>query len=210
MKHWLLRGKDKQTKKTGKVPKNDGEAKFLIAGLGNPGAKYDNTRHNIGFAVVEELSKRNDIKLKKLKFQSLYAPLGEMVFLKPQTYMNRSGRAVREAAKFYNIPPERIIIIYDDTALPPGRLRLRQRGSDGGHNGIKDILYHLQTDEFPRIKVGVGSSPHPDYNLADWVLAPIAKNDADLFSQAVSRAADAVECILKDGMETAMNRFNGV
>jgi PTH1 family peptidyl-tRNA hydrolase len=182
---------------------------FIIAGLGNPGDNYGSTRHNAGFWVADELARRNGIKrIKKIKFHGTYALIENMLLLKPQTFMNRSGRSVRDAAAFYQIPPERIIIVYDEAALPPGRLRLRASGSDGGHNGMRDILYHLQTDRFPRVRLGVGGPPHPEIDLADWVLAPISQADRKVFGEAVPRAADAVECIIKDGIEAAMNRFN--
>ncbi|MDR0326501.1 MAG: aminoacyl-tRNA hydrolase [Oscillospiraceae bacterium] len=180
----------------------------LIAGLGNPGKVYENTRHNAGFWVLDELAQRRGVKIKKIKFHGTYAQTDSLLLLKPQTFMNRSGQAVRDAAAFYQIPPERIIVVYDEAALPPGRLRLRASGSDGGHNGLKDILYHLQTDRFPRVRIGVGGPPHPDTDLADWVLAPIASADRTLFADAVRRAADAVECIVREGIETAMNQYN--
>ncbi|MCL1807279.1 MAG: aminoacyl-tRNA hydrolase [Oscillospiraceae bacterium] len=181
---------------------------WLIAGLGNPGGQYDNTRHNAGFWVLDELAKRAGIKIKKLKFYGTYALTDNLLLLKPQTFMNRSGRSVREAAAFYHIPPEKIIVVYDEAALPPGRLRLRASGSDGGHNGMKDILYHLQTDQFTRVRIGVGGPPHPEIDLADWVLSPMTENDRKLLAGVTRRAADAVACICKEGLETAMNRFN--
>ena len=182
---------------------------WIVVGLGNPGARYDNTRHNIGFWVLDELGRRRGVKkIKKLKFHSTYAPAENLLLLKPQTFMNRSGQAARDAAAFYKVPPERIIVVYDEAALPPGKLRLRAAGSDGGHNGMKDILYHLQTDRFPRVRVGVGGPPHPEIDLADWVLAPIAPADRKMFDETVPRAADAVECIVAKGVETAMNQYN--
>jgi PTH1 family peptidyl-tRNA hydrolase len=187
---------------------------YIIAGLGNPGSQYDNTRHNAGFWVLDELARRAGLKkIKKLKFNSAYAPIiasggSPVLLLKPQTFMNRSGQAVRDAAAFYRIPAERVIIVYDETALPPGRLRLRASGSDGGHNGMKDILYHLQTDQFPRVRIGVGSPPHPDTDLADWVLAQLSPAGRKVLDEAVVRAADAVECIIQSGIEAAMNQYN--
>jgi PTH1 family peptidyl-tRNA hydrolase len=182
---------------------------YLIAGLGNPGKQYDGTRHNAGFWVLDELARRNGIKkIKKLKFHSAYALTDSLLLLKPQLFMNRSGQAVRDAAAFYKIPSGKTIIVYDETALPPGRLRLRASGSDGGHNGMKDILYHLQTDIFPRVRIGIGSPPHPETDLADWVLAPVPPDGRRILDEAVIRAADAVECIVKEGIEAAMNKFN--
>ena len=176
--------------------KSSGGASWLIVGLGNPGEKYENTRHNVGFQVLDELAERQHAPIQKLKFKALTNLLtisGEKVLvMKPVTYMNLSGEAVRPAADFYKIPPERILVISDDTALDPGKLRIRIKGSAGGHNGLKNIIQHLGTDQFPRVRVGVGQKPHPDYDLAE----------------AVKRAADAVECILKEGADRAMNRFN--
>ncbi|MDR1693423.1 MAG: aminoacyl-tRNA hydrolase [Oscillospiraceae bacterium] len=181
---------------------------FIIAGLGNPGERYDQTRHNAGFWTVDELASRRGIKVKKLKFHGVYATDGNLLLLKPQTFMNLSGQSVRDACAFYKIPPERLIVIYDDVSLPPGKIRLRPTGSDGGHNGIKDILYHIQTDSFPRVKIGVGPPP-PEVPLADWVTGILPQPDRKPILDAVPRAADAAEWILRHGIEAAMNRFNG-
>ena len=192
--------------------KNSGGASWLIVGLGNPGEKYENTRHNVGFQVVDELAERQNAPVQKLKFKALTNLLtisGEKVLvMKPVTYMNLSGEAVRPAADFYKIPPERILVISDDTALDPGKLRIRTKGSAGGHNGLKNIIQHLGTDQFPRVRVGVGQKPHPDYDLADWVLGKFQGEAKKVMDEAVKRAADAVECILKEGADRAMNRFN--
>ena len=154
----------------------------------------------MGFQVVDELAERQNAPVQKLKFKALTNLLtisGEKVLvMKPVTYMNLSGEAVRPAADFYKIPPERILVISDDTALDPGKLRIRQKGSAGGHNGLKNIIQHLGTDQFPRVRVGVGQKPHPDYDLADWVLGKFQGEDKKAIDQAVKRAADAVECIL--------------
>ncbi len=182
---------------------------WLIAGLGNPGRQYEQTRHNIGFRVIDLLAERLSVKLKKLKFQSLYGEGAGLVLLKPQTYMNLSGQAVSAAQRFYRLPPERVLIVFDDVSLPTGRLRVRASGSDGGHNGIRDILYHLQSDNFPRVKVGVGGKAHPDMDLADHVLSGFSPEEAKLMSEAVIRAADAVEMAVKEGVQKAMNDFNG-
>ena len=190
-----------------------GGASWLIVGLGNPGEKYENTRHNVGFQVVEELAQRQNAPIQKLRFKALTNLLtiaGEKVLvMKPVTYMNLSGEAVRPAADFYKIPPDHVVVISDDTALPVGRLRIRKGGSAGGHNGLKSIIQHLGTEEFPRVRVGVGEKPHPDYDLADWVLGRFQGEDKKAMDQAVKRAADAVECLLKEGADRAMNKFNG-
>lgn len=192
--------------------KSSGGASWLIVGLGNPGEKYENTRHNVGFQVVDELAERQNAPVQKLKFKALTNLLtisGEKVLvMKPVTYMNLSGEAVRPAADFYKIPPERILVISDDTALDLGKLRIRTKGSAGGHNGLKNIIQHLGTDQFPRVRVGVGQKPHPDYDLADWVLGKFQGEAKKVMDEAVKRAADAVECILKEGTDRAMNRFN--
>ena len=180
---------------------------FIIAGLGNPGERYDATRHNAGFWTVDELARRRGVKIKKIKFHGVYAAAGNLLLLKPQTFMNLSGQAVRDAASFYKLPPERVIVIHDDAALPPGKLRLRAGGSDGGHNGLKDILYHLQSDRFPRVKIGIGSPP-PEIPMTDWVTAFVPPPDLNALRDAVPRAADAAECILSKGIEAAMNLFN--
>ena len=180
--------------------KNSGGASWLIVGLGNPGEKYENTRHNVGFQVVDELAERQNAPVQKLKFKALTNLLtisGEKVLvMKPVTYMNLSGEAVRPAADFYKIPPERILVISDDTALDPGKLRIRAKGSAGGHNGLKNIIQHLGTDQFPRVRVGVGQKPHPDYDLADWVLGKFQGEDKKVMDEAVKRAADAVTDLL--------------
>ena len=190
-----------------------GGASWLLVCLGNPGDKYENTRHNVGFMVADEVAERQHAPIQKLKFKALTNLLtisGEKVLvMKPVTYMNLSGEAVRPAADFYKIPPERVLVISDDTALAAGRLRIRQKGSAGGHNGLKSIIQHLGSDQFPRIRVGVGEKPHPDYDLADWVLGKFQGEDKKIMEQAVERAADAVECLLREGIDRAMNRFNG-
>ena len=193
--------------------KTAGGASWLIVGLGNPGEKYENTRHNVGFQVVDTLAERQNAPIQKLKFKALTNLLtisGEKVLvMKPVTYMNLSGEAVRPAADFYKLPPERILVISDDVALAAGRLRIRAKGSAGGHNGLKSIIQHLGTDQFPRIRVGVGEKPHPDYDLADWVLGRPQGEDKKVIDAAVKRAADAVECILTQGLERGMGKFNG-
>ncbi len=190
-----------------------GGASWLLVCLGNPGDKYENTRHNVGWMVADELGERAGAPIQKLRFKALtnILPIGgeKVLVMKPVTYMNLSGEAARPAADFYKIPPDRVLVISDDTALAVGRLRVRRSGSAGGHNGLKSIIQHLGTDQFPRIRVGVGEKPHPDYDLADWVLGKFQGEDKKTIDAAVKRAADAVECLIRDGVDAAMNRFNG-
>ena len=190
-----------------------GGADWLVVGLGNPGDKYQGTRHNVGFQVADELAERCRIPIQRLKFRALTntAVLGgqKVLLIEPVTYMNLSGEAVREAAAFYKVPPEHILVLSDEVALPPGKLRVRTGGSAGGHNGLKNIIAHLGSDQFPRIRLGVGQKPHPDYDMADWVLGKPQGEDKKAVEAAVVRAADAVECLLAKGPEEAMNRFNG-
>lgn len=185
---------------------------WLIVGLGNMGGEYDHTRHNVGFDVVDALADRLDIPVQRLKYKALTNTAvisGEKVLLmKPVTFMNLSGEAVEQAASFYKVPPERILVISDEVALPPGKLRVRPSGSAGGHNGLKNIIAHLHSDQFPRIRVGVGQKPHPDYDMADWVLGRPQGEDRKAIDDAVSRAAQAVECIVREGTDRAMNKFN--
>ena len=185
---------------------------WLIVGLGNPGGQYDGTRHNAGFAVADELARRGGFAVQRVKFKALTgtAAIGGqgVLVMKPATYMNLSGEAVGEAARFYKLASDRVLVISDDVDLPLGKLRLRTGGSAGGHNGLKSIIQHLGSDQCPRLKVGVGGKPHPDYDLADWVLGKLTGEDKKLMDEAVKRAADAVECLLKDGISKAMNQFN--
>ena len=186
---------------------------WLVVGLGNPGDQYENTRHNAGFRVVDELADRGDFPVQRLKFHALTntAVIGGqgVLVMKPVTYMNLSGEAVGEAARFYKIPPERVLVISDDVSLPIGKLRIRKGGSAGGHNGLKSIIQHLGTDQFPRVKIGVGEKPHPDYDMADWVLSKFTGEDLKTIQAAVKKAADAVACYVEHGPDKAMNRFNG-
>jgi len=187
-------------------------AEWLVVGLGNPGDQYENTRHNVGFRALDELAEMANVPVQKLKYKALTntATVGgvKVLLMKPITYMNLSGEAVRQAADFYKIPPERVLVISDDTSLPVGKLRVRKSGSAGGHNGLKSIIQHLGTDAFPRIKIGVGEKPHPDYDLADWVLGKFPPDDKKVMDDMVQKAAKAVECYIKDGPEKAMGRFN--
>ena len=193
--------------------KDVGGASWLLVCLGNPGDKYENTRHNVGFMVADELAERQNKPIQRLKFKALTNILtisGERVLvMKPVTYMNLSGEAVRQAVDFYKIPPGRVLVVSDDTALAIGRLRIRQKGSAGGHNGLKNIIQHLGTDQFPRLRVGVGEKPHPDYDMADWVLGKFTGEDKKTIEAAVKRAADAIECILDQGIDRGMGKFNG-
>ena len=193
--------------------KKTGGVDWLVVGLGNPGDQYEHTRHNVGSAVADELAERCRVPLQRLKFRALTntVTLGgqKVLLMKPVTYMNLSGEAVREAAAFYKVPPEHILVLSDEVALPPGKLRVRKGGSAGGHNGLKNIIAHLGSDQFPRIRLGVGQKPHPDYDMADWVLGKPQGEDKKAVEAAVVRAADAVECLLAKGPEEAMNRFNG-
>ena len=185
---------------------------WLIVGLGNTGDKYEGTRHNVGFDVIDALADKLDIPVQRLKFRALTntaTVAGQKVLLmKPVTYMNLSGEAVAPAADFYKIPPERIIVISDEVALPPGKLRVRPSGSAGGHNGLKNIIAHLHSENFPRIRIGVGGKPHPDYDMADWVLGKPQGQDRKDVDAAVARAVDAIQCYIQDGPDKAMGKFN--
>lgn len=193
--------------------KGSGGFQWLLVCLGNPGKQYENTRHNIGFLAADELGRREGIKINKLRYRALTGELRvgdqRVLVLKPQTYMNLSGEAVKLAGGFYKIPPDHVLVISDDVALPLGKLRIRSGGSAGGHNGLKNIIAHLGTDQFPRIRVGVGQKPHPDYDMADWVLGKFQGEDKKAVEEAVKRAAYAAECLIQEGVDKAMNRYNG-
>lgn len=194
------------------IRRQTGPAGWLVVFLGNPGAKYNGTRHNVGFMVSEKLEKKLGIKIDRLRFKALTAQAdigGEKVLLmKPQTYMNLSGEAVIQAVKFYKIPPERVLVVSDDVSLPVGKLRIRTKGSAGGHNGLKNIIAHLGTDAFPRIKLGVGSPEHPEHEMIDWVLGSFKNQDAVDIEAACAKAAEAVECYITKGADRAMNLYN--
>ena len=192
--------------------KKTGAVSWLIVFLGNPGPRYEMTRHNAGFMAADAMAKEKNVNINKARFKALTATCdigGESVLLmKPQTFMNLSGDAVAQAAKFYKIPPERVIVVSDEISLPIGKLRIRTKGSAGGHNGLKDIIAKLGTDAFPRIRIGVGAPPHPDYDMADWVLSSFKNQDAEDMLAAAERAAQAAQCYITQGAERAMNRFN--
>ena len=189
-----------------------GPPEYLIVGLGNPGRQYELTRHNAGFLFADLLADKNSAKISKIQFKSVTASIDvgghKCLLMKPQTFMNNSGEAVKQAAAFYKIPPEKIIVVFDDISLPCGKLRIRRKGSAGGHNGIKSIIYHLNSDNFPRVKLGVGEKPHPDYDLADWVLSNFKKDEIPALHEAAEKACDAVELIVKGDTDKAMSNFN--
>ena len=185
--------------------------KYLIVGLGNPGYEYDGTRHNIGFRVVDALAKAANAVWEDKRYgfvANIRVKNAQIVLLKPTTFMNLSGEAVREAAQFYKIPPENIIVVFDDISLDPGKLRIRRKGSHGGHNGMKNIIYHLNNDNIPRIKMGVGAKPNPEYDLADWVLSRFTKNEAGEIKKAADAAIGAVELMVKGNIDKAMSDYN--
>ncbi|MBQ4097091.1 MAG: aminoacyl-tRNA hydrolase [Clostridia bacterium] len=187
---------------------------YIIVGLGNPGEKYARTRHNAGFLAIDYLSQKYSADVKQLKFKSLIGDvkIGEhrALLMKPQTFMNNSGEAVGEAAKFYKIAPENVIVIVDDIYQAPGRMRIRKNGSAGGHNGLKSIIEHLGADTFPRIKIGVGEKPSPEYELADWVLARIPKADEEPMFKIFEATADCIPMLLDGKTDDALGKFNGL
>lgn len=189
-----------------------GGAEFLIVGLGNPGDKYEFTRHNAGFMTVDFFADRENVKINKLKYKSLLTEVNikghKCLVMKPQTFMNNSGEAVRDAAQFYKIPPEKIIVIYDDISLDVGRTRIRRKGSDGGHNGIKSIIYHLNSDNFPRIKIGVGKKPPEWEDLADWVLSRFTNDELKTLRATAEKVCDVLPLMLDEKIDEAMNRIN--
>jgi len=185
---------------------------WLVVFLGNPGTKFNGTRHNAGFMAADAMAKELNVSINKLRFKALTAQVeigGEKVLLmKPQTYMNLSGEAVIQAAKFYKISPEHIIVVSDEVAMPIGKLRIRKSGSAGGHNGLKNIIQHLGTQDFPRSRMGGGAAPHPDYDMADWVLSTFKNKDAEDMQALAERVSKAVQCYIIEGPDRAMNKFN--
>ncbi|MCQ2546436.1 MAG: aminoacyl-tRNA hydrolase [Clostridia bacterium] len=182
----------------------------VIAGLGNPGKKYEKTRHNMGFLVLDEFAAKHGIRVSKIRHKALTGEgmvNGEKVLLvKPQTYMNLSGESLREVMSYYDVPIENLIVIYDDLDLATGDLRIRKKGSSGSHNGMKSVIYQLQDDGFPRIRIGIGSSGGDDWK--DYVTGPVSGKEAEILAETIKKAADSIDCILTDGMDIAMNRFN--
>ncbi len=186
---------------------------FLIAGLGNPDKKYDRTRHNIGFDAIDVIANAYNIDVKKIKFKAVYGDgniCGQKVILaKPQTYMNNSGESVRDICAFYKIPPENVIIFHDDISLETGRIRIREKGSDGGHNGLKSIIYQLVSDQFIRVKLGVGSPENKNYDLADYVLGKFTDKDLEKILPMLKETSGIAGEIIKNGCQSAMNKYNG-
>lgn len=186
---------------------------YIVAGLGNPGVEYEKTRHNAGFLALDSIAKRSSANIKQSKFKSLTDTVridGHSVLLmKPQTYMNLSGEAVGEAAAFYKIPPENVIVICDDICQAPGRMRVRRSGSAGGQRGLLDIIKHLGSDAFPRIRIGVGEKPNPEYDLKDWVLGKFGDDDMERVSARLDDTYDCVRLIIDGKLDDAMGRFNG-
>lgn len=189
-----------------------GPPEYMIVGLGNPGGQYEGSRHNAGFMAIDALARERDAAIRRIGFQALYG-MTEMagrrvLLLKPQTFMNLSGESVRDAAKFYKIPMERVIVLVDDVDLPVGRLRVRAKGSAGGHNGLKNIIYQTGTDVFPRVRIGVDPKPRRDYDLAEWVLGRVPPEKRELFAGALARAGQAAADIIEKGVSDAMNCYN--
>ena len=186
---------------------------WLVVGLGNPGKEYEKTRHNVGFRALDLLAEKLGCKVDKLKFQGLYTQVSygdnKLLLLKPQTFMNLSGRSVLQLSAFYKVPPQRIIVLFDDISLEPGRLRIRADGSAGGHNGIKSIIAELGSQTFPRVKIGVGAKPHPDFDLADWVLSAFTAQEEKALAVSLKNAADAALSIIDRGVPESANRYNG-
>lgn len=195
-----------------KKPASTGPIDYMIVGLGNPGKKYEGTRHNAGFAAIEAIAQSADVRVNRVKFKSLCSEITvgnkRVLLLMPQTFMNNSGEAVREALAFYKLPVEKCIVMCDDVTLPVGTIRIRRKGSDGGQRGMRSIITQCGSEQFPRIKIGVGQKPHPDYDLAAWVLSKFSKEEAANMVDAVRRAADAALLIANDRIDQAMNDFS--
>ena len=185
---------------------------FIIAGLGNPGQQYQKTRHNVGFVAVDYIAAKLGVKIDRAKFHSLVAEakIGEVrvLLMKPETFMNNSGVAIGEAAAFYKIPAERVLVLHDEISFDPGLMRIRRKGSAGGHNGLKSIIAHLASEEFPRVKIGVGQKPSPDYDLADWVLGKFPKEHSDKIDARLDDIYTAAQLIVRGDIDGAMQRFS--
>ncbi len=190
-----------------------GPVEFIIAGLGNPGSRYEHTRHNAGFMAADAIARKFGCRIDRIKYKALCGECmiaGKRVLLmKPSTFMNSSGEALREAMSFYKLPPERTLILLDDISIPFATMRIRKKGSDGGHNGMKSIIYLSGSDEFPRIKLGIGAKPHPDYELADWVLSKFTDRELEEMDKLNSRVCEAAELIVSGDPDRAMNLYNG-
>jgi len=186
---------------------------WLIVGLGNPGKEYEKTRHNAGYRAIDILAAKLGCKIDKAKFQGLFGQVNyagvKLLLLKPLTYMNLSGRSVLQLSAYYQVPPQRIIILFDDISLEPGRLRVRPDGSAGGHNGIKSIIAELGSQDFPRVKIGVGAKAHSEQDLADWVLSNFSSLEEKALQTSLENAAAAALCIIEHGVPEAANRYNG-
>ena len=195
---------------TGASP--SGQVEWLIVGLGNPEKKYENTRHNAGFRAVDTIAADCGAEIKKLKFKALVGDAEiagkHCLLMKPETYMNLSGQAVMEAVNFYKLPTDHVIVLFDDISLSPGKLRIRRKGSDGGHNGIKNIIYLSGKDDFPRVKLGVGAKPHPDYDLAAWVLSSFTPDEQKALQESLGHCPEIAKLIIEGNIDQAMNRFN--
>ena len=193
--------------------KQMGGADWLIAGLGNPGSKYEGTRHNAGFMALDALAERWGVSVNKVKFQGLYAQASvdghKVILLKPATFMNLSGHSIGEAAKFYKIPAEHVLVLCDDITGAPGKLRIRAGGSAGGHNGLKDIIAALGTQDFPRVRIGVGAKPTPEYDLANWVLGRFPSEDKKALEGRFGDVETAAKLIMDGRLSEAQNRCNG-
>ena len=184
----------------------------IIAGLGNPGAQYAKTRHNVGFVAIDYIADKLGVRIDRAKFHALVteAKIGNVrvLLMKPETYMNNSGVAIGEAAAFYKIPPERVIVLHDEISFEPGIIRIRRKGSAGGHNGLKSIIAHLASEEFPRVKIGVGKKPSPDYDLADWVLGKMPKDASDAVEARNEDILGAVRLITEGKIDDAMQKYS--
>ena len=192
--------------------KKQGAIEYLVVGLGNPGTRYTVTRHNAGFLTIDLFAQEHSFRIDRLKFHALIADRSvrghRCIFMKPQTFMNLSGEAVAECANFYKIPPENVIVIFDDVSSELGNVRIKRKGSAGGHNGIKSIISSLGSQDFPRIKMGVGERPHPDFDLADWVLTPLKPDELRALRGAADNACKAIELMLDGDIDEAMNRYS--
>lgn len=193
--------------------RSSGPAEWILVCLGNYGQKYENTRHNIGFMAADRLVEKRDLKCNRLRFRALTEVIdfggSRVLLMKPQTYMNLSGEAVGEAARFYKIPADHVVVISDDISLPLGKIRVRGSGSAGGHNGLKNIIAHLGTDAFPRVKVGVGAPDNPEHDVIDWVIGNFSAQEKKIIDESLDRALAAAECIIEKSVAEAQNRYNG-